>query len=155
MKKLFLLGAMALAGVAQAASYDDVARVVGVQERYDNNQATRTVCDGPAQGQNTVGIGTVLGTVAGGIIGAQVGKGNGRVAGAAVGAAAGAVTGNRLENSDSANAGGRNCYQANTGGRVIGYTVTYEYQGRTFSEYAPNPPMGDTMKVRVSVMPVR
>ena len=34
-----------------------------------------------------------------------------------------------------------------------GYTVTYEYAGRTFTEYRNRPPTGDTIKVRVNVVP--
>lgn len=141
---------------AQAGSFEDYARVVAVQEKYDTtSQPRRVVCDNNGQpaATNGPGLGAVIGAVAGGLLGAQVGQGNGRTAAAAVGAATGALTGNHLENG-SANQG-RNCYQtADTyGGRVTGYNVTYEYAGRTFTEFSPYPPNGDTIKVRVNLMP--
>ena len=55
------------------------------------------------------------------------------------------------------------CYQTSEGygngynnagqRRATGYTVTYEYAGRTFTEYRNRPPTGDTIKVRVNVVP--
>lgn len=140
---------------AQAASFEDYARIVAVQEKYDTtSQPRRVVCDnGPAGASNGPGVGTLIGAVAGGLLGAQVGKGDGRTAAAAVGAATGALAGNHLEN-NTANAG-RNCYQTadDYNPRVVGYNVTYEYAGRTFTEFSPYAPNGDTFKVRVSLMP--
>jgi uncharacterized protein YcfJ len=140
---------------AQAASFEDFARIVAVQEKYDTTTPQRRViCDnGQAAASSGPGVGALIGAVAGGLLGAQVGKGDGRTAAAAVGAAAGALTGNHLENSP-ANAG-RNCYQAadSYGARVIGYNVTYEYAGRTFTEFSPYAPNGDTLRVRVNLMP--
>jgi hypothetical protein len=31
--------------------------------------------------------------------------------------------------------------------------VTYEYNGRTFTDFFPSAPNGDTIKVRVNLMP--
>ena len=54
------------------------------------------------------------------------------------------------------------CYQTNDGysngydgggRRPIGYTVTYEYAGRTFTENTSRPPQGDTIRVRVNINP--
>lgn len=121
----------------QAASFEDHARVLDVQERYSGNSSnsvTRTVCEPVQQTpSNEYGAGTAIGALAGGLVGSQVGKGNGRIAGAAVGAATGAMAGHYVE--------GRNrqpqqrCYQTSEGygngynnagqRRATGYTVTY------------------------------
>lgn len=143
---------------ALAANFDDYARVVDVRERYSNYTAPRTnrvVCDQNRQESSEYGAGTAIGAIAGGLIGSQVGKGNGRVAGAAVGAATGAMTGHYLE--------GRNrnqdqrCYQdyneTSYQRRPIGYTVTYEYAGRTFTENTTQSPQGNTIRVRVHLSP--
>lgn len=155
MKKTAVALMLCAAFTAQAASFEDYARIVGVQEKFDTtSQQRRVVCDnGPGAGSSGPGVGALLGAVAGGLLGAQVGKGDGRTAAAAVGAATGALAGNHLENRP-ANDGG-NCYQTadGYGGRVIGYTVTYEYAGRTFTEFSPTVPNGDTIRVRVNVLP--
>ena len=154
MKKSVTVLLLVASFAANAASFDDFARVVSVQERVERTNNRRQVCDGgQGQSSNTIGAGTVIGAVAGGLLGSQVGKGNGKVAAAAVGAATGAMTGNRLENNSGRSASG-NCYMTDDyGTRVAGYNVTYEYQGRTFSEYMPTPPNGDTVKVRVNLLP--
>lgn len=148
--------------VGNAASFEDYARVIDVQERYSGSPqsgGSRPVCEPVQQAQNSeYGAGTAIGAVAGGLIGSQVGKGNGRIAGAAVGAAAGAMAGHYVE--------GRNqqpqqrCYQTSDGysngysqRRPSGYTVTYEYAGRTFTENRSRPPAGNTIRVRVNVSP--
>lgn len=156
MKKTTVAALMLCAAfTAQAASFEDFARIVAVQEKYDTtSQQRRVICDnGQAATSSGPGVGALIGAVAGGLLGAQVGRGDGRTAAAAVGAATGALAGNHLENG-TANAG-RNCYQTvdNYGGRVIGYNVTYEYAGRTFTEFSPYAPNGDTIKVRVNLMP--
>jgi uncharacterized protein YcfJ len=142
------------ASAAQAASFEDFARVVAVQEKYDTKPQKRVVCEpsGQAAPSSGPGVGTLIGAVAGGLLGAQVGRGDGRTAAAAVGAATGALAGNHLEN-NSANAS-RNCYETQEyAGRVVGYSVTYEYAGRTFTEHSPTAPTGDTMRVRVNLLP--
>lgn len=113
---LFTITAAATLSV-NAASFEDYARVIDVQERYAGSTpsgGSRTVCEPVQQAQsNNYGAGTALGAVAGGLVGSQVGKGNGRIAGAAVGAATGAMAGHYVE--------GRNqqpqqrCYQTSDG----------------------------------------
>lgn len=163
MKSILLFTLTAAATLsANAASFEDYARVIDVQERYAGSTpsgGSRTVCEPVQQAQsNDYGAGTAIGAVAGGLIGSQVGKGNGRIAGAAVGAATGAMAGHYVE--------GRNqqpqqrCYQTSDGysngyslRRPSSYTVTYEYAGRTFTENRSRPPSGDTIRVRVNVSP--
>ena len=159
--KLPIIGFLAITATASslAANFDDYARVVNVQERYSNNapvSSTRTVCESVQQQAQSggYGAGTAIGAVAGGLIGSQVGKGNGRIAGAAVGAMEGQY--------NQPSQPQQRCYQTNDGysngydgggRRPIGYTVTYEYAGRTFTENTSRPPQGDTIRVRVNINP--
>lgn len=155
MKKTAAVVMLCAAFAAQAANFEDYARVVAVQEKYATGNQRRVVCEPTGQAAPTSGpgVGALIGAVAGGVLGAQVGKGDGRIAAASVGAATGALAGNHLENNGAAGAS-RNCYESEgSGGRVIGYDVTYEYGGRTFTEHSPKPPSGDSIKVRVNVMP--
>lgn len=155
--------AIACATGTQAASFDDYARVINVQERYSGStpaSGTRTACEPGQQVQsNNYGAGTAIGAIAGGLIGSQVGKGNGRIAGAAVGPATGAMAGHYIEGSDTRQAQHQNCYQTPNGfsharqRRVTGYSVTYEYAGHTFTEYSNRPPAGDSIRVRVNIAP--
>lgn len=141
---------------AQAASFEDNARVLSVQEQYDGGGQRRVCNQAPAQNNSNFefGAGTVVGAVAGGLLGAQVGKGNGRVAASAVGAATGAVAGTAIQGrNNSNNQGEQNCYYENNGGRLVGYRVTYEYRGMTFTDMFRNPPMGDTVRVMVNLSP--
>lgn len=141
---------LAMCATAQAASFDDTARVLSVEEKTSQTNQRRQVCDDAQATSTTPGVGTLIGAVAGGVLGAQVGKGNGRTAAAATGAVVGALTGNHLEKSTSGAA--VNCYQADDYvTRVIGYTVTYDYNGRVFTQFMPAAPTGDTLKVRVNL----
>lgn len=103
-------------------------------------------------GNNTGGA--VLGAVVGGLVGSTVGKGNGKVAAAAVGAATGAVIGDRWNDRDD----GYKTYERpvescrvvdNYRSQVVGYDVTYRYQGRSFTTRLPYDP-GEWLTLNVS-----
>lgn len=163
--RFITLALLALSSLmAQASDYEDVARVVSVSERTSGSSQPRRECDSYSGGSQERGLaGAGIGGVAGGLLGAQVGKGNGKVAAAAVGAVAGALVGDRIQNNGAQ--GGTRCTTVdNYTTRVVGYNVTYEYNGNTYSDYvstagysnagyAPNP--GDTIRVRVHLTPVR
>lgn len=157
MKKLrcfALLGLCAASMLAQAGSFEDYARVVSVTERYGATGQMVKVCDGDGGAIGERGVtGALIGAAAGGLLGSTVGKGNGRVAAAAGGAAVGALVGDRMENNNTG--GVQRCRMVDSGNqRVVGYTVAYEYQGRTYTENVPFNP-GENMRVRVNVAPVR
>lgn len=150
MKKLIALALVTFSAVTQAASFEDTARVLSVQEKFSTGSTPRRVCDGQGFSSGP-GVGTLIGAVGGGLLGSRVGQGNGRVAAAAVGATVGALSGHAIESNTGA---GQNCYTTdNYNARVIGYTVTYEYNGRTFTDFFRNPPMGDTVRIRVNTTP--
>lgn len=141
--------------------FRDRARVVATAPVYERINEPRRECHTEYQtyeeptyrnGSNTGGA--VLGAVVGGLVGSTVGKGNGKVAAAAVGAATGAVIGDRWNNRD----GGYTTYERpvescrivdNYRSQVVGYDVTYRYQGRNFTTRLPYDP-GEWLSLNVS-----
>jgi uncharacterized protein YcfJ len=150
---LFFLLPVLAAPFAQAASFEDTARVVSVTERTERVNRPIKEC-GEADTKTDRGLsGSVIGGLTGALLGAQVGKGNGRVAGAAVGAVTGAVVGDRMQNGGTQN--GQNCRMVDDWQtRSMGYSVTYEYHGTTITDYMKDDP-GQVIRVRVNVTPTR
>lgn len=151
LRKMVLIASALGSVAANAVTFEDYARVVSVREQYEQG-SQRRVCNSAQPANSGPGVGTAIGAVAGGLLGAQVGKGNGRVAASAAGAVTGALAGNYLENNRSS--GGEDCYYETTGGRLIGYAVTYEYNGRTFTNTFSTPPRGDSLPIQVNLSPV-
>lgn len=153
--------------VASAASFDDTARVLSVNEKTERVNTPREECStetvtttssAPASSERDL-TGAVLGGLAGALLGSQVGKGNGKAAGAAVGAATGAIVGDRMGNSSSGGASAPQTIQRcrtidSWQTRSLGYDVTYEFRGRTYTETLPFSP-GNTLRVHVQVTPQR
>lgn len=146
--------------------YRDRAKVVSAVPVYDRINTPSRECRteyheyqesaSNNDGHNTGGA--VLGAIVGGLLGSTVGKGNGKVAAAAVGAATGAVVGDR------SGVGSTDTYTTtrpvehcrmvdNYQQQVVGYDVTYRYEGRTFTTRMPFDP-GNWVSVRVSVVVV-
>lgn len=164
---LFVLLAAASAAVgAQAHTYTDNARVVGVEPQYENVTVPRQECrtdwvpEARPVGRGDYG-GAVVGGLAGALIGNQVGRGHGREAATAVGAVIGALTGDNIAHR------GRweqphepvmrevtSCRTVNdVQSRIVGYQVDYDYRGQRFSTLMQDQP-GPFVTVRVSVEPV-
>ena len=145
-----------------AGEFDDTAKVLSAHPQMERVNQPRQECKVETvtvQHQPQRGIGgSVLGGLAGALIGNQVGGGNGRTAATAAGAIAGAVVGDRMENNNSGSGTVseqqvRNCYMVdNWQSRATGYSVTYDYRGRTYTTVLPYDP-GQRLKVRVSVSP--
>lgn len=153
---------------AQAAEFEDYARVVNVTPRVEQintprqecNTAYETVQRQPQPQERGAG-GSIIGGIAGGLLGAQVGNGNGRTAAAAVGAITGAIVGDRVENNPNNNNSQpvydqrqvRQCRMVdNWETRTTGYAVTYEYQRRNYTTVLPYDP-GSRLKLQVSLTP--
>jgi uncharacterized protein YcfJ len=179
MKRIALLSLLAAAGAASAQvlapapvmapaaspTFVDRARVDRVDPQYETVQVPRDECSSqwvtenrPVAGSNGYG-GVIIGGVAGGILGNQVGKGHGREAATAAGAVIGAIAGDRI-----ANQGGpqyeqtqrevRSCRTVHdVQQRLVGYRVTYEYQGHQYTTVMREQP-GRSVPVRVSVTPL-
>lgn len=153
---------MLVAWNAQAANYEDYARVRSVTPQYERVSAPRQECyteyqSVPVTQERSYG-GAIVGGVAGAILGAQVGKGNGNKAATAVGAATGAIVGDRIQNDRQATGWEERPVQRcreveNYDRRLNGYRVAYQYGGREYTTVLPYDP-GRRLKVRVSVDPV-
>ena len=148
--------------IANAAEFDDYARVVSVAPQGEQinrpRQECRTEYVRQVQQQPRGVGGSIVGGVAGGIIGNQVGNGNGRTAATALGAITGAIVGDRVENNN--NGGAVVTEQPVQHCRMVdhwethasGYAVTYEYRGHTYTSVMPYDP-GDRVRLRVSFSP--
>ena len=164
---LFVLLATATATVgAQAHTYTDNARVIGVEAQYENVSVPRQECRAewvsearPAGGRNYGGA--VVGGRAGALLGNQVGRGHGREAATAVGAVIGALTGDNHANRgrweqpyEPVEREVTSCRTvSDVQSRIVGYRVDYEYRGQRFSTLMLDQP-GAFVPVRVSVEPV-
>ena len=143
---------------AQAADFDDSARVVAVAPQVEHVNHPRQECHAEYQQEQpqTRGYGgSVLGGVAGGLLGNQVGRGNGRTVATAVGAITGAIVGDRLGDTQSSTIG-RPVQQCRTvdhwESRNNGYVVTYDYHGHRYTSIMPYDP-GDRIRLHVSLVP--
>lgn len=128
---IFSLGSAV--SVAQAADFDDFARVVSVTPQVEQINVPRQECrteyetaprhphrererEREYRGENERSTGgAIIGGLAGGLLGSQVGGGNGKIAAAAVGAITGAIVGDRVENGSSNNYNNNN-YNNNSQG---------------------------------------
>ncbi|HYD60875.1 MAG TPA: glycine zipper 2TM domain-containing protein [Noviherbaspirillum sp.] len=145
----FLAAASACAG-----DFEEYGRVVRVTERTETVNLPRQECRVETVYVERQNAPEGVGAIMGGIIGNQIGGGNGRVVATAVGA----VIGDRIERNSGSSVTVRDvnrCYMVdNWQTRTTGYSVTYEYQGRTFTAILPYAP-GDRIKLRVAVYPTR
>jgi uncharacterized protein YcfJ len=146
--------------VASAAEFDDYARVVSVAPQVEQFNQPQQECHTEyvqaAQPQARGRGGSIIGGIAGGLLGNQVGGGHGRTAATAAGAIAGAIVGDRVENNNGAvvtEQPVQRCRMVdNWQSRTNGYAVTYEYQGRTYTNVMPYDP-GQRLRLRVSIAP--
>ena len=154
--------------IASAAEFDDTARVLSSREKTERVNTPREECStetvttttsAPVSTERDL-TGAVLGGLAGALLGSQVGKGNGKAAGAAVGAATGAIVGDRISNTGGGSGSSapqtiQRCRTIDSWQtRSLGYDVTYEFRGRTYTETLPFSP-GNTLRVHVQVTPQR
>ena len=153
--------------VAQAAEFEDFGRVIRVEPRVEQIRQPRQECKTeyvqvPVQQQQQRSAGgSIIGGIAGALIGNQVGHGNGRAAATAAGAIAGAVVGDRVQNDDRQVAqpqdvqeqAVRKCRTVDAfESRTIGYDVTYDYRGHSYTSVMQRDP-GERVRLRVSVQP--
>lgn len=151
-------GALATAAAADAAEFDDYARVLSVTPQVEQVNYPQQECRTeyvPIQRQRGIG-GSIVGGLAGGIIGNQVGGGSGRTVATAAGAIAGAIVGDRIENNQAGATGHQPVQQCRTvdnwQSRISSYAVTYEYRGHTQTSVMPYDP-GERLRLRVSFAP--
>lgn len=168
-----LIGVSAMSAVS-AADFEDFAKVISVNPQVEQINRPRQDCrteivpvqrqvqtSQPAARSNG---GAIIGGIAGAIIGRQVGHGDGRTAATAAGAIIGAISGDRLENSNNAQATTetitteqevKRCRMVDHWeSRTNGYNVTYEYKGRQYTSLLSYDP-GTRLRVNVSVSPAQ
>jgi uncharacterized protein YcfJ len=163
-----LFGAVAFAAlpaVAQPYGVDTetytaqarVTRAVPVREAIA--AGTRQECwvePASSRGGNQA-AGAVIGGIAGGLIGHQFGSGSGNTAATIAGTIGGAAVGNEIaRRNDRGERVVERCREV-AGAydeRVVGYDVTYRFQGREFSTRLPYDP-GPELPVHVTVAPAR
>ena len=117
------------------------AEVLAVKEAKQVVNTPQQKCDQvlvqrqtPVQDEKRI-AGTVLGGVAGGLLGSQVGGGSGKQVATVAGAAAGAYAGNQVQKNmqqrDVTSATETRCKTVQVRSeKLVGYDVTYRYQGR-------------------------
>ena len=106
------------------------------------------------------------GTILGGVIGAAIGnrlghKKRNKQVGAVAGALLGASIGNEIGRQNARTHGGyseqvekcQTVQETIEEERVVGYDVSYRYQGKTYSTTTSHHP-GDTIKLKLSVTPI-
>lgn len=159
MKILAIAAALVAATGASAADNIDTADVISAVPVYGSTNEPRQQCwyetvTTYQEAPRSYG-GTLLGGVAGGLLGSTIGSGDGRVAAAAAGAAIGALAGNRA---DERNAGTvavpqqvQRCQTVdNYRQGITGYNVTYNYQGRDYTEFMTHDP-GPRVNIQIGV----
>ncbi len=152
------VGAGAVAGY-KAMSKPKFADVVAVKEVSETVVTPREECQdvavqkqAPVKDDKRV-AGTVIGGVAGGLLGSTIGGGTGRTVATIAGAAGGAYAGNQVQKGmqqrDVVTSTERRCKTVNdTSQKLIGYDVTYRYDGkegtlRTQAKPGPTLPVKD------------
>lgn len=143
-------------------AFSDRAKVIASTPAYEQVNEPRRECrteyrtyeeQSYRNSNNTAGA--IVGAVAGGLLGSTVGKGNGKVAAAAVGAATGAVIGDRWNDRGGAYTTTNTqpvevCNMVdNYRQQIVGYDVTYRYNGRDYATRLPYDP-GEWLNLNVS-----
>lgn len=98
-------------------------------------------------------IGTIGGAAAGAALGNQIGGGSGKVIATAAGTIAGALAGRTIQENVQANdvvtTTQKQCHtEYTTSTKVIGYNVTYKFDGASTTVRMANKPTGNTFPVK-------
>ena len=136
---------MALCGLAQA---QEIGQVLSRTAVYQQVAMPRQSCaQSVTPNAPTSGAGAMTGAVTGAVLGSIIGDGRG--AGALIGAVGGAIMGDR----DESNANNQTVTTCTTQtvleNRLVGYTVVYEYAGKTYTVQLPQDP-GPTIALQVT-----
>ncbi|MGV0958507.1 MAG: glycine zipper 2TM domain-containing protein [Limnohabitans sp.] len=151
-----LICVLALLSMGTLAWAQEVGRVISSIQVIQQVSVPRQVCTQeqvPVQ-QNKSGAGAAMGAIAGGVLGNQIGGGSGRAAATALGIFGGAIVGNNIEGAPPAQMQTvQNCTSQNIlENRVMGYNVTYEFNGKQYTVQLPRDP-GPTIRLNVTPAP--
>ena len=148
-----IAGLAAACGAAQAAEFGQLVSSTPVLMQVAVPQ--QQCYDQPAQVQQAPsGAGALIGALVGGAVGSNLGSGFGRAASTAVGVVAGSVIGNNVEaaNTPPVATTLRNCRTVSSvENRVVGYDVSYDYNGQRYTSRLAQPPAGDRIELNVGV----
>jgi uncharacterized protein YcfJ len=151
MKKTLSL--LALLNVGSFVCAQEVGKVLSSTQVIQQVSVPRQVC---SQEQlvvqpNKSGAGAAMGAIAGGAIGNQIGGGSGKTAATMLGIFGGAILGNNIEGSPAQQSQTiQNCSTQNViENRVMGYNVTYEFNGKQYNVQLPRDP-GPSIKLTVT-----
>ena len=139
------LAVLTVAAIAASGAYaQEQGRVLSSTPITQQVAVPQQVCsDQPvAVAPRSTGAGAVVGAIAGGLLGNVVGGGSGRAAATGAGLIGGAMLGNQVEASGPAQY--QNVRQCSTQtfyqNRIVGYNVTYDYNGRSYTTQTTSPP---------------
>ena len=151
-----LISVLALMSIGTLASAQEVGKVISSIQVIQQVSVPRQVCtqEQMALPQNKSGAGAAMGAIAGGVLGNQIGGGSGRAAATALGIFGGAILGNNIEGAPPAQMQTvQNCTTQNVlENRVMGYNVTYEFNGKQYTVQLPRDP-GPTIRLNVTPAP--
>ena len=151
MKKL--LSIFALLSLGSLAGAQEIGKVISSIQVIQQVSVPRQVCsqEQVAVQPNKSGAGAAMGAIAGGAIGNQIGGGSGKAAATILGIFGGAILGDKIEGAPVPQTQTvQSCTTQNMiENRVIGYNVTYEFNGKQYNVQMPHDP-GSTVKLNVS-----
>ena len=137
--------ALALGAAAQA---QEVGQVLSRTPVYQQVAVPRQTCaQTVTPNAPTSGAGAVSGALTGAVLGTLIGEGRG--AGALLGAVGGAVLGDKMESNANSQPVTTCTTQTTLENRLIGYTVVYEYAGKTYTAQLPQDP-GPTIALQIT-----
>lgn len=140
------LAVLTIAAIAASGAYaQERGRVLSSTPITQQVAVPQQTCsDQPvAVAPRPTGAGAVVGAIAGGLLGNAIGGGGGRAAMTGAGLIGGAMVGNQIE-SAGAQPQYQTVRQCSTQtfyqNRTVGYNVTYEYNGRSYTTQTTQPP---------------
>lgn len=159
-------------GARSVAMFSDTARVTSVTPLLERVRSKPEECRtvivervessrGVLANNGSNAAGVLVGGLVGGLLGNQVGGGSGKAIATAVGVVGGAMVGDHMSGSGEDDAHMRHvtekevtrCTPPKSVERVVGYDVTYQYMGRSYTTVMNNDP-GRRVRLNVSVTPV-
>jgi uncharacterized protein YcfJ len=151
MKKL--LSILALLSLGSLAGAQEIGKVISSTQVIQQVSVPRQVCsqEQVAVQPNKSVAGAAMGAIAGGAIGNQMGGGSGKAAATILGIFGGAILGDKIEGAPVPQTQTvQSCTTQNMiENRVIGYNVTYEFNGKQYNIQMPHDP-GSTVKLNVT-----
>lgn len=154
MKTRTPLLAVCLASICSAALATEYGNVISSTPVVAQVTIPQQSCQNVTQVSppETTGGGAVAGALIGGLAGNAIGGGAGRALATGLGVVAGAITGNNIEttNTPPRQSSSVVCQNASRiENRVIGYDVSYDYQGQRYQARVPQDP-GEHIAINVS-----